>query len=57
MKGMTKVVKCINCDAEIEMKAFRLSKASYVFGKGYMCEECAKKAKEQSASKEEPKAE
>ena len=47
MKGMTKVVKCINCEAEIELKTFRLSKAEYVCGKGYLCEDCAKKLKEE----------
>lgn len=46
MKGMTKVVNCIKCGAQIEMKTFRLSKAEYVLGKGYLCEDCLKKSKE-----------
>ncbi len=54
MNGMTKTVKCIKCDADIEMKAFRLCKATYVFGKGYVCDECAKKAKEEGATQEQP---
>lgn len=52
MKGMTKVVKCIKCDADIEMKAFRCCKAKYVFGQGYICEACANKEKEGNQSEE-----
>ena len=47
MKGMTKVVNCIKCGAEIEFKTFKISKAEYVMGKGYICEDCVKKQKEE----------
>lgn len=50
---MTKVVKCIKCDADIEMKTFQFCKAKYVFGQGYICEECAKKEAEAQKPAEE----
>ena len=40
---------------EIEMKAFHFCKAKYVFGQGYVCEECAKKEKETQQPAEENK--
>jgi len=47
MKEKNKVVKCIQCNADIPLKSFQLSKAKHKVGKGYICEDCVNKEKKQ----------
>lgn len=56
MGAWIKVVKCMKCNKDMQIKSFRKTPGKHVFGKGYICEECLKKQEAPKAgNKQTPK--
>jgi uncharacterized protein YlaI len=51
MGAFVKTVNCLNCKKEMKIKTLRLNPGKYIFGRGYVCDECLKKAKDAEKEK------